>query len=61
MRTASVAATALAALTPFVSAAVDISSIPRVTSAKVVDGAYIIELHDGGSLNGKRAFSVSQR
>ncbi|KAG8891560.1 hypothetical protein FRB99_003491, partial [Tulasnella sp. 403] len=55
------AATLVAAFTPFVFAAVDISAIPRIASAKVVPGAYIVELTGAGELPGssgaKRSYS----
>lgn len=62
MRYATSTVAALAAAIPLVSAAVDISSIPRVSSANVVPNKYIVELASSGELPGspgaKRAFSV---
>ncbi|KAG8967619.1 hypothetical protein FRC03_009648 [Tulasnella sp. 419] len=61
MRPFTVAATAIAALSPVVSAAVDLSTIRRVSSVQVVPDTYIVELEQPSLLRGssasKRAYS----
>lgn len=62
MRSVSVAA-ALAALTPFVSATVDIHSVRRVDSNAALQNTFIVELSKPSDLTGshasKRSYSVS--